>query len=112
MIALRSGSGRPPPGSAWLVIVPTTPLLHLPLPVRRDTAPNCEAGASPHIPTGCVVVLLNTIPRDGNLVHIEGGHHGYRIHHHLDRPRDHTEPFPPFRGRHRRAGRDRRQRRG
>ena len=27
-------------------------------PVRRDSAPKCEVGASPHIPSGCVVVLM------------------------------------------------------
>ena len=32
----------------------------LPSPVRRDSAPECEAGASPHIPAGCVVVLRET----------------------------------------------------
>src|SRR6516225_11505622 len=28
-----------------------------PSPVRQDSAPECEAGASPHIPGGCAVVL-------------------------------------------------------
>src|SRR5208282_2082487 len=34
------------------------PRSDLPSPVRRDSAPDCEAGASPDIPRGCVVVLL------------------------------------------------------
>ena len=33
-----------------------------PSPVRRDSAPNCEVGASPHIPSGCVVVPLRPTP--------------------------------------------------
>jgi hypothetical protein len=34
------------------------PWSQLPSPVRRDTAPDCEVGTSPHIPRGCVVVWL------------------------------------------------------
>src|SRR5258708_17402199 len=30
----------------------------MPSPVRQESAPDCEVGASPHIPGGCVVVLL------------------------------------------------------
>src|SRR5262249_14316848 len=34
------------------------PWSYLPSPVRRDAAPECEAGAPPDIPVGCAVVLL------------------------------------------------------
>src|SRR5262249_18138134 len=59
MIALGLRSGRPCPGPDWVVMVPATPLIGSALsPGRQDSAPECEAGAPPHIPGGCVVVLL------------------------------------------------------
>src|SRR5258707_15035824 len=60
MIALRPGSGRPGPGPDGVVMVPAASLGRSASLVRRDTAPDCEAGASPDIPAGCVVVLLRT----------------------------------------------------
>src|SRR5258707_13200594 len=62
MIALRPGSGRPGPGPDGVVMVPAASLGRSASLVRRDTAPDCEAGASPDIPAGCVVVLLRTTP--------------------------------------------------
>src|SRR5262249_60272348 len=35
----------------------------LPSPGRRDSAPECQAGPPPHIPGGCVVVLLRRTHR-------------------------------------------------
>src|SRR2546423_7210589 len=64
MIVLRLGSRRPSPGSDSVVMVSTTPLVASPSPLRRDIAPNCEVGASPHVPRGWVVVVLRrTQPR-------------------------------------------------
>src|ERR1035441_8393547 len=39
--------GRPPPGPDRGVMVPATPSVALPSPVRQDSAPECEADASP-----------------------------------------------------------------
>ncbi len=54
MTASRPGSGRPPCrpriGCSWCRRLPRS---QLPSPVRQDSAPECEAGASPHIPRGC-----------------------------------------------------------
>src|SRR5437764_1824495 len=58
MIASRPGSGRPPPDPDAVVMVPPFPWSRLPIPVRQDSAADCEAGASPHIPVGRAVVLL------------------------------------------------------
>src|SRR5215471_17807114 len=57
MIASRPGSGRACPGPDRVVMVLRLPWSDLPSPVRQDSAPDCEAGAPPHIPGGCVVVL-------------------------------------------------------
>jgi hypothetical protein len=40
------------------------PLVALPPPVRRDSAPECEAGAPPDIPEGRVVVLLKASDKE------------------------------------------------
>src|SRR5256885_1675622 len=56
MIASRPGSGRPPPGPDGVVMVPPFPWSRLLSPVRQDSAPDCEAGAPPHIPWGRLVV--------------------------------------------------------
>src|SRR5258708_7419697 len=67
MIALRPGSGRPGPGPDCVLMCRRLPWSQLPSPVRRDTAPNCEAGASPDIPAGPVVVLLTASPHEWEL---------------------------------------------
>ena len=50
-------------------------LRHPPSPARRNSAPDCEVGASPHIPSGRVVVSLKTNPiqRPGKLSDIMTG---------------------------------------
>src|ERR1019366_2972856 len=59
MTAFRPGSGPPPPGPDWVLMVPAASVgSHLPSPGRRHSAPECEAGRSADIPGGCVVVLL------------------------------------------------------
>jgi hypothetical protein len=61
------------PAVSWLGSgghgVADLPSSHRPSPVRQDSAPDCEVDASPHIPRGCVVVLVrrNTIQRTGKL---------------------------------------------
>lgn len=52
----RPGRPRCRPGSA--AHVPPSPGRIRAHPVRRDSAPECEAGAPPDIPRGCIVVLL------------------------------------------------------
>src|SRR6201989_3490274 len=43
-------------GGSWCRL----PRSHLPSPVRPGSAPECEAGASPDIPRGCVVGTAET----------------------------------------------------
>src|SRR5262249_36159476 len=57
MITSSPGSGRPCPGTDCVIMVPSAPSVASALyPVRQDSAPECDA--APHIPGGCVVVLL------------------------------------------------------
>src|ERR1700722_17816149 len=50
MITLRLGSGRPRPGPDGVVMMsPASFGSPLAIPVRRDSAPECESAASPDI---------------------------------------------------------------
>src|SRR5256885_9018360 len=52
-------------GCSWCRRLPRS---RLPSPVRQDGAPECEVGASPHIPWGCVVE-----PMDEHIIQRAGG---------------------------------------
>src|SRR6516162_1289062 len=58
MTGSRPGSGGPPPGPGRVVMAPPFLGRICPHQFRQDSAPECEAGASPHIREGCLVVLL------------------------------------------------------
>src|SRR6266545_6664377 len=61
MTARRPWSGRPSAGPDRVLMMP--PFLgHPPSPAPRNSAPDCEVGASPHIPSGRVVGLLRHHP--------------------------------------------------